>query len=714
MNTKPKVTMGQMTKNWKDHAKSITFCVTEDCNLACKYCYMTGKNSFKKMTFDTAKEVVDYILKNRDLFLEESVMWDFIGGEPFLEIELIDEVSDYIKQQMFLLDHPWFNSYRFCFSSNGLLYETPKVQHYVQKNRAHLSIGISLDGNKIKHDMQRVRCDGSGSYDDVLRNIRLLIKQFPHLASTKSTFSHDDLPYLKDSVISLWDNGIKSVMANIVFEDVWHEGDDIIFENQLRELADYVIENEMWREYSVRFFDPNIGNPLEEESLKKNFCGAGKMLAVDCEGKFYPCIRFLDFSLNNRKPICTGDVNRGIEQDKLRPLLALSLEAQSNEECIKCEVATGCAWCTGSNYDSADTDTVYQRATYLCKMHKANVRANKYFWEKFSRTTGLVSPREQYQRERTMQCRDENNEAKYLMLITEDGITPHCNYRNWRKTDNKMSDDIVSKGLDFAEKNGFIPVFLGSNEGKSKDYLSIVEAEVSCAGETCLYVFDNNVPMEATTIGNDILLVNLDNINRLSELVKAIKKSENRINVILEDIEIWGEKEIEEYSCQLDKLMELIVDTYKENNLLEVNILTDRLNLKSMRNCTAGNNTFTLAPNGKFYICPAFYFDDPLNDIGDVNTGINIKNNYLLEYKNAPLCSNCDAYHCRRCKYLNKKLTNEINTPSRIQCVISHIERNKSAELQKKLAAEISDDAYENRIPKINYLDPLEIIENIK
>ena len=51
---------------------------------------------------------------------------------------------------------------------------------------------------------------------------------------------------------------------------------------------------------------------------------------------------------------------------------------------MECEVASGCAWCQGNNYDAAQTETIYQRAIYTCNMHKARVRANQYFWEKLA------------------------------------------------------------------------------------------------------------------------------------------------------------------------------------------------------------------------------------------------------------------------------------------------------------------------------------------
>ena len=192
------------SKSWQEGvAKEITFIVTKDCQLACRYCYLIGKNSNERMSFDVAKQAIDYILGNENdkLFNQESVIWDFIGGEPFLEIELIDKICDYIKVQMYLLNHHWFNSYRFSISTNGLNYDNEKVQKYISKNIDHLSIGITIDGTQLKHDLNRVyKASNKGSYKDVVRNIPLWLKQFPN-AGTKVTISSADIPYVKESVL---------------------------------------------------------------------------------------------------------------------------------------------------------------------------------------------------------------------------------------------------------------------------------------------------------------------------------------------------------------------------------------------------------------------------------------------------------------------------------------------------------------------------------
>lgn len=399
-----------LEKQWEDGvAKSITFIVTKDCQLACKYCYLVGKNTKERMTWDVAKHAIDYILDQEADMKEESVIWDFIGGEPFLEIDLVDKICDYLKVEMFRRNHHWFNSYRFSFSTNGINYATDKVQHFIKKNHEHLSIGITIDGTKRKHDLNRIWKTAEmehgimpkpeeehGSYDDVVKNIPLWLEQFPG-AGTKVTISSADIPYIKESVLHLYSLGIHEVNINCVFEDVWKDGDDKLFEQQLTELADAIIDGGYYTDYACSFFTEHMGKPMDCQSENQNWCGAGRMLAVDAEGNFYPCTRFAQYSLRSKKAWIIGNVRDGIDKNKLRPFFTLDRCTQSTDECIDCEVASGCAWCQGENYDAADTPTVYQRSTAICKMHKARVRANNYYWNKLYRKLEKEGEREAFE-----------------------------------------------------------------------------------------------------------------------------------------------------------------------------------------------------------------------------------------------------------------------------------------------------------------------------
>lgn len=391
-------------------AKNITFIVTKDCQLACKYCYLVGKNSKERMSWEVAQQAIDYILDHEEDFSEESVVWDFIGGEPFLEIDLIDKICDYLKTEMFRRNHHWFNSYRFSFSTNGINYHTKNVQEFIMKNLEHLSIGVTIDGTKRKHDLNRIWKtpemeqgiqpkpeEEHGSYEDVVRNIPLWLKQFPK-AGTKVTISSADIPYICESVLHLYSLGIHEVNINCVFEDVWNDGDDLKFEEQLMQLADAIIDGGYYENCTCSFFSEQIGKPMDMKLENQNWCGAGKMLAVDAAGNFYPCTRFAGYSLRSKKPIIIGNVRDGIDKNKLRPFLTLDRTTQSPQKCIDCEVASGCAWCQGENYDAAETNTIYQRATAICKMHKARVRANNYYWNKLYRKLELEGLREEFEK----------------------------------------------------------------------------------------------------------------------------------------------------------------------------------------------------------------------------------------------------------------------------------------------------------------------------
>ena len=380
--------------------KTITFIVTKDCQLACKYCYLIGKNNKERMTWDVAKKAVDYILAHEDDFQDEGIIWDFIGGEPFLEIDLIDKICDYLKQEMFTHNHHWFNDYTFSFTTNGLNYNSEKLQKYIAKNKDHLSIAITIDGTEKKHDLNRVyKGSGKGSYQDVLKNIPLWLEQFPSVG-TKITISSADIPYIKESVMHVYGLGIHDVHINCVFEDVFKEGDDLLFEEQVEQLADAIIDGGYYNDYVCSFFDESIGKPLDPIKRNNNWCGAGRMLSVDAAGNFYPCTRFAKYSLRDKDPWIIGNVDEGIDQNKLRPFLLLDRCTQSPQKCIDCEVASGCAWCQGENYDAAEIPTLYQRATAICKMHKAQVRANNYYWNKLYRKLELEGLREEFEENR--------------------------------------------------------------------------------------------------------------------------------------------------------------------------------------------------------------------------------------------------------------------------------------------------------------------------
>lgn len=375
----------------KIQTANVTFQVTDACNLRCTYCYQINKNTHR-MPFQTAKNFIDMLLendKNTQQYLDtracDAIVIEFIGGEPFLEVELMDQIMDYFVKRMIETDHPWQYNWRISISSNGVLYFNPEVQKFINKWMNHLSFNISIDGNKKLHDSCRVFPDGSGSYDQAIAGVRHFMDVLGGNMGSKMTLAPANVAYTCEAVKGLIEQGYDEINLNCVFEKGWTEEHAIILYNQLKELANYILINDLEDNLYISIFEEHMFYP-KKYSDTQNWCGGnGAMISVDWKGDIYPCIRYMESSLGNQvEPIIIGNVNTGIMTDAkcrncINALKAVNRITQSTEECINCPIAEGCAWCQAYNYQDSGGDFNH-RATYICIMHKARALANAYFW----------------------------------------------------------------------------------------------------------------------------------------------------------------------------------------------------------------------------------------------------------------------------------------------------------------------------------------------
>lgn len=181
-----------------------------------------------------------------------------------------------------------------------------------------------------------------------------------------------------------------------------------------------------------------------------------------------------------------------------------------------------------------------------------------------------------------------------------------------------------------------------------------------------------------------------------------------RMNVVITDVESFNDDDFVKYKQVLQSMLDYIEKMYVEGKSPQLNLLTDRMMLTQMNNCGAGFSSITLAPNGKFYVCPAFYYCNNEDYVGDLANGLDIKNKQLYKLEYAPICRHCDAYQCKRCIWLNRKTTLEVNTPGREQCIASHLERNASRELLNSIRKNGMFLPEQEEIKEIYYLDPFE------
>lgn len=687
---------------------NATICVTEDCNLRCTYCYMVGKNSFNKMDWETGKKIIDFLLDNPYTSeMSDSIMLDFIGGEPLLEMDLIDKMCDYFILRMYSESHKWFPNYVFTFSTNGVLYGKKTVRDYVSKHGEHCAFSISIDGTKEKHDMTRKKIDGSGSYDEVIKNLPLYMEE-NYNPSTKSTFSSDDLPYLKDSIIHLWDLGFKDVESNLVYEDVWKPGDAEIFEQQLKELADYMFESGRYKTNSVAYFSPTRGLPVGKKDLASNRCGAGyKTLAFDYKGDIYPCIRFLEMCAENHAKRVIGNINEGVNYSLLRPMAAATWQSQSPDKCNTCECGTDCGWCLAHNLSESDEGSVFERCTYICEMHKANARANKYYWQKYEEITGYTSGRTIEKMKKT-----DARSLRYLYIITEDNAPAHCNYTNTCTGNQKMPKEVLDKALVLCRTEELIPIFQGQIpeyvDMRNQMFFEISDKDSFRNPTTGITVINNIDEQKHFVTAVATLILHRGDIHKISTRIAEMFCEVKRINIFISDLSSWGEEEILSYKEELKKISDYILQKYSQGQYgYQLNVLTDRLyaDWDNDNDCGAGISSIAVAPNGKLYACPAFYFNNPEKNIGDLESGIRMNRNHYTREKSA-MCVKCKSGVCNRCLYEGYKVCGELNVPSDTQCRINYVEANESRRLMRKLDEVLPAGFHMNRdLPELEYID---------
>lgn len=312
---------------------------------------------------------------------------------------------------------------------------------------------------------------------------------------------------------------------------------------------------------------------------------------------------------------------------------------------------------------------------------------------------------------------------KYLVILLNDNSVSYCHYNN-KTGSNLMSLDTLKSGILFAMKNDLKIQYVLPECDLPSDYINLIES-----------MFHDNIGPLKQSKNSDIIVANsfdelMSNIDILDpnkrylvrttiadffneyDFMKDLFNKNINANVVFTDVENFTDDKIDKYSAVLDDLKQSLKDSIQNGYNVNTNLITDRIALEEMNNCGAGETNITLAPNGSFYPCPAFYYSkEPYYELGNINDGLRILNKELYKLDHAPLCKRCDAYHCKRCVWLNKKLTCEINIPSRQQCLMAHIERNTSKT--------ILDDFHkqnllkEKNISQIDYLDPFEVYNNI-
>lgn len=306
---------------------------------------------------------------------------------------------------------------------------------------------------------------------------------------------------------------------------------------------------------------------------------------------------------------------------------------------------------------------------------------------------------------------------KYLIILLDDSSTAYCHYEKGKRVPRLIAPDDLARAIKFGMKENLMIQFVYPDYALPQQYEDLIDTidhvaikPAQLARKDDIAVCELSDASAKALSANVILRTDLATLSTMKERVVDLIFEKDRVNLTLTDIARWTQDDIDRYAEILDFFVAAIVQRSKSGaRLPQLNILTDRLVLTEMNNCNAGVESVTVAPDGKFYVCPAFYYAAK-NACGSLAEGLDIKNQQLYRLDHAPICRKCDAWHCHRCVWLNSEKTFEVNTPSHVQCVVSHLERNASRKLLAGVR-EFGEFMPGTEISEITYLDPFEKIE---
>lgn len=338
--------------------KSIALQVTQKCNFRCKYCvYSEDANKSQRshsknsMSLDTAMKSIDF-LSNHSIDAKE-VGIGFYGGEPLMEFELIKKIVAYTKEVF--VGKPIL----FSMTTNGSLLNK-EIIDFLEENDFNLM--ISLDGSKDVNDKNRVFPDGSGTFDSVMNNIKLIAELYPIYADKLSLSMvmdpSNDFDCFNSIQFDLEGIDIGYMNAAIVDfdyddENTLYYSDDFTWKIQYHEFLGFMsywgrVDDKETSLLTKPSLTSNIDNfkkfknasPLLSQDSPSGPCIPGlTRLFVDYKGNLLPCERVSESS----KAMKIGNINDGFDLTQANRLLNVS--ALSEELCKKCWAFRLCDQC---------------------------------------------------------------------------------------------------------------------------------------------------------------------------------------------------------------------------------------------------------------------------------------------------------------------------------------------------------------------------------
>lgn len=357
---------------------------SSNCNLNCKYCFYYDvverrqEKNYGMMSYDT----LDTIVKRVFEYAEHFAGFAFQGGEPTLAgIEFYKELIE-LQKKYNIKKIKVVNS----IQTNGTLLDESWVKFFSDNN---FLVGLSLDGYKEIHDMNRLDKDGIETHKRVEKAVDLLNKyrvQYNILCVvTKNITRHVDKVYKY-----YWKKGFKYIQF-IPCLNKLEENETGSYKLSANDYGEFLKKLfDLWyndfingKVISIRMFD-NIVQILmgyaPEACDMSGHCSAN--IIVEADGSVYPCdfYAFDKWRMGNIKNNSIKDlINSNIATD------FVEISKKLTDKCKKCDFAYVCKGGCRRHYEPIKDESMDKN--YFCSSYK---ELYIYALPRFREIVGLI------------------------------------------------------------------------------------------------------------------------------------------------------------------------------------------------------------------------------------------------------------------------------------------------------------------------------------
>lgn len=144
-----------------DNILTLVIHTTQDCNFRCQYCYLDFQPI--PMSEDIQENVIKFVQKN--LYKYSGVKISWFGGEPLLEMGVIEKISESVMR----LCKKAKKTYTASITTNGYLLSPINIEKLIKYNVSTYT--ITLDGLKENHDSHRFLKGHQPTFEKIISNL---------------------------------------------------------------------------------------------------------------------------------------------------------------------------------------------------------------------------------------------------------------------------------------------------------------------------------------------------------------------------------------------------------------------------------------------------------------------------------------------------------------------------------------------------------------